>query len=462
VGSFSATDYGQGGQLIRAGYLAAEQNRAALMRYALDDQGWKTYLAARNQRRLAQPGLLRQVRVEGGAPGAEHEVHADMKPLEGQPISARNTIDALKAVQSNGGYGATYETFGPAPASSSTLGPANSEAHGPDTGILIRLSKDPIGPPYMLVGPDLEAETSNVTRTELAMRFVDQNLGGFGSELRATARVGYMTDLSAEYYRLINPSGYFIEPRTGIVREPVYIWANQKRVAERLQQDLGVGIEAGRTIGNTAQISAEWRALDTRWSLTTGSDGGPYISGTAQTGLLHIVIDKETSGTISPQGFRLAASAGALYHAVDSANAPVFMLSTARTWLWKESNVFGLTVDVNSYLRANVAEPYRFTLGGPRRLAASSFDEFRGTDTGLVRAGYLRRIAALPTGYGQGLYGIIGYEAGEIWSPEARTILRQDGTAGLVAATPFGAISVGGSVGDAGHRKVFITVGRLF
>ena len=27
---------------------------------------------------------------------------------------------------------------------------------------------------------------------------------------------------------------FFIEPRTGIVREPVYIWANQKRVAERL------------------------------------------------------------------------------------------------------------------------------------------------------------------------------------------------------------------------------------
>ena len=133
------------------------------------------------------------------------------------------------------------------------------------------------------------------------------------------------------------------------------------------------------------------------------------------------------------------------------------MLSTARTWSWNQSNILGLTADVNSYLRANVAEPYRFTLGGPRRLSASSFDEFRGTDTYLARAGYLRRIAALPIGLGQGLYAVIGYEAGEIWSPEARSILRQDGTAG-----PFGAISIGGSVGDAGHRKVFITVGRLF
>jgi len=400
--------------------------------------------------------------VEGGEPGAQRQVLADMKPLEGKPVSSAATLDALKPIQSNGGYGATYETFGPATAPAVTPGPANPEAAGPDTGVLVRLTKDPIGPPYLLVGPDLAAETSNITRAELDLRFVDQNLGGFGSELRATAQLGYRTDLSAEYYRLMTPSGFFLEPRTGIVREPVYIWANQKRVAERLQQNLDAGIEAGRTFGNSLQISTEWRAEDTHWSLTTGSGGGPYLSGTAQTGLLHINIDKESSGTISPQGFRLAASAGALYHAVGSANAPLVMISTARTWSLNERNIFGLTADVNSYLRANVAEPYRFTLGGPRRLSASSFDEFRGTDTYLARAGYLRRLAALPTGLGQGLYGIIGYEAGEIWSPEAHAILRQDGTAGLVAATPFGAISIGGSVGDAGHRKVFITLGRLF
>jgi NTE family protein len=56
----------------------------------------------------------------------------------------------------------------------------------------------------------------------------------------------------------------------------------------------------------------------------------------------------------------------------------------------------------------------------------------------------------------------VGYEAGEIWSPEARAILREDLTTGLVAATPLGSIAVGGAVGDAGHRKFFITVGRLF
>ena len=113
-------------------------------------------------------------------------------------------------------------------------------------------------------------------------------------------------------------------------------------------------------------------------------------------------------------------------------------------------------------MRANVAQPFRFTLGGPMRLSASSFDEYRGTDIYLARTGYMRRIAALPTGLGQGLYGLIGYEAGEVWSPEQRAFLRQDGTVGLVGNTPIGLVTFGVSVGDAGHRKVFFTVGRWF
>jgi len=125
-------------------------------------------------------------------------------------------------------------------------------------------------------------------------------------------------------------------------------------------------------------------------------------------------------------------------------------------------NVFGFTADADTYFRRNVADPLRFTLGGPLRLSASSIDEYRGTDDFLIRAGYLRRIAALPTGLGEGLYFTLAYEGGEIWSPERPAYLRQDGVTGVVAATPLGVITFGGSIGDAGRRKVFFSLGRLF
>lgn len=451
VSGFSTTDFSKARLLIEAGYKAAEQNRAALMRYALDGPGWEAYLKARDARRHAPPGVLRQVRVEGGELGAIRQVQRDMRPAEGKPPSAQAILSGLRGVQAEGVYGATYEMLAQ---------PATNAAG--DTGILVHLRKDPKGPPYLLVGPEVAAATSNISQGELDLRLIDQNLGGYGSELRAGARIGYLTDLSAEYYRLLSPSGYFVQPMTRILREPVYMWANQKRIAERFQQNLEAGIEAGRTVNNHLQISARWSAMDTRWSLRTGSDGGSYLSGTAQTGLLRVTLDESTAGSISPSGFRVSAAAGAFYHAAGSDNAPLVRFSFTQTHPWRQNNIFGIGADLNSYLRARVAEPYRFTLGGPMRLSASSFDEYRGTDTYLARTGYMHRIAPMPTGMGQGLYAILGYEAGEIWSPDAKAILRQDGTTGLVAATPLGVVTFGVSVGDAGRRKVFFTIGRWF
>ncbi|MGA2276890.1 MAG: patatin-like phospholipase family protein [Terracidiphilus sp.] len=464
TGSFSSTDYAHPAPLIEAGYKAAEQNRAALLRYALDDEAWKSYLAGRASRRQSHPGPLLQIRAEGGSPAAVHQLLRDLKPIEGRPIRPDTTQNALKNIQSNGGITATWESYTPKPDSAAPPAAASASAvlPAPDTGLLIHLHNDLTGPPYLLISPEVAAATSNISRGEIAFRLIDQNLGGFGSEARATARIGYMTDLSAEYYRLLTPSGYFIQPHAGILRAPVYIWANQKRIAERFQQNLDAGLEAGRTFSNQLQISADWHTEDTRWSLRTGTGGGPYLSGSAQSGLLHINIDRTASGAISPNGFRIAAATGALYHAVSSDNAPLVKLSFSATRSKESANIFGISGEVNSYLRANVAEAFRFTLGGPMRLSASSFDEFRGTDTYLARSAYLHRLAALPTGLGQGLYGVIAYEGGEIWSPESHAVLRQDGLAGLVANTPLGLVTFGISVGDAGHRKVFVTLGRWF
>ncbi|MDR3793602.1 MAG: patatin-like phospholipase family protein [Terracidiphilus sp.] len=453
VEKYSGADYNKGGQLIREGYLAAERNRAALIKYALDPAAWDAYLAARRSRLRPDPGLLRAVRVEGGDPSAQQSALVSFEPFKGQPIRPATAITALKPIQSNGGYQANYQTFFSQPASSQTQ---------PDDGILVHLTKDPIGPPYLLIGPEIAATTSNPLRIALNLRLVAQNLGNFGSELRATARLGYMTSLSTEYYRLLTPSGYYFQPIAGVSRDPVFVWASQKRIAERSRQNVYGGLELGRTFGNHAQVAAQWRAQDTRWSLITGSGGGPYLTGTAQTGQLRFSLDRMLAGAVSPSGWRLSASAGTFYHAVQSSNAPMAQLAFSSSHAFKNENIFSIGGEASSYFRANVAQPFRFTIGGPMRLSASAFDEFRGTDIYLARAGYLRRLAALPTGLGQGLYGTIGYEAGQVWSPEQKSVLRQNGTVGLIGNTPIGLVTFGFSVGDAGHRKVFLTVGRWF
>ena len=458
VEKYSGADYNKGGQLIHEGYLAAEHNRAALMKYALNDHDWAAYQADRRSRLRPAPGLLRAVHVEGGTPLARQSVVADVTPLKGKPIQPETATTALKPIQSNGDYRATYQTY--LAVASGTE--ATEGAPTPDDALLIRLNHDPIGPPYLLIAPVIAAASSNPERVAFDLRLIHQNLGGFGSELRVSARLGTANGLSAEYYRRLSTSGWYLQPLGAASRQPVYIWAGQKRIAERSQQDLSGGLEFGHTFSNTAQLSAVWRTQQTHWALVTGSAGGAAFDGTARSGQLRLTIDRTLSGTVSPSGFRLTASAGSLYHAADSANAPLAQLSFIGTHSWHDVNIFAVGADANSYFRANVAQPFRFTLGGPLRLSASSFDEFRGTDTYLTRAGYLRRLAALPTGLGQGLYATFGYEAGEVWSPEQRVFLRQDVMAGLVASSPVGLLTLGVSAGDAGHRKVFLTLGRWF
>ncbi|MDE3202046.1 MAG: patatin-like phospholipase family protein [Acidobacteriota bacterium] len=448
--SFSSTDYDKGKQLIDVGYQAAEAHRSQLLRYALSEGDWQSYLDARAARQRPAPGMLATVHVEGGDPGAAREVNHDFKPHVGKPLTAAVAQKSLVNVQADGEYNANYESI--------VLASAESK----ESDLLVHLTRAQGGPPFLSIAPSASASTSNITRGEINFRLVDQGLGGFGSELRANARVGYLTELDGEYYRLLTPSGFFVEPRGQILRQPVYIWSNQQRVAERFQQNLVVGLRAGWTIGNSLQLSADWSAINTRWRLETGTGGGPDLNGTGQKGLMRITLDRAASGGVSPDSLRLSFAAGALYHSVASDNAPLIEASFSRTHHIGEKNILGIGADVNSYLRTKVAEPFRFTLGGPLRLSASSFDEYRGTDTVLTRAGFMHRLAALPTGLGQGLYAVIGYEAGEVWSPDQKSFLRQDGVAGFVAATPVGTITVGGSVGDAGRRKIFVSIGHWF
>jgi NTE family protein len=318
------------------------------------------------------------------------------------------------------------------------------------------------GPPFLLVGADITAVTDNVTRGTLDLRLINNDLGGYRSELRSDLRIGFLTQASTEYYRLLRPNGLFVQPHAGLLRQPVYIFQNQQRIAERLQQNAGGGLDFGRTYHSRSQLAAEWRYDVVRWHTQSGDDFRPDLSGSVQTGVLHYTYNSLNAGQLSTRGVLLDVSGGALYHSVASQNAPIAQFDALYSRDFFDKNIVGLAVSGNTYFRRNVADPLRFTLGGPQRLAASSVDEYRGTDDMLARAAYYRRIASLPTQLGDGLYITTAYEGGEVWSPERRAFLRQDGVLGVLGTTPLGSITLGGSIGDAGRRKFFFTFGRLF
>ena len=450
----TALDYDKAKYFIDTGYKATEAQRSALMKYALDDGAWRAYIADKESRRLHTPTRFDTVQVQGGTPGAQAVVRKALEPFTkpDKSISSSNELPqqihaALQPVMRDGRFKAIY-----------TLAPTPEDDAG---GLVVRLRETGNGPPYLLVGTSVTAATGNVTRQTFDLRLNQQDFGGYGSELRSDLRIGFLTDASTEYYRLLTGSGFYLKPRVEILRQPVYIYENQHRIQERFQQNAGGSIDLGKTFSPRMQAGVEWKDQSVRWDIASGSNGQPAYSGGSQSVLAHYRFDGQNDSLVSTQGMRLQASAGYLYNTVLSSNAPVAHLNMADSRQFGD-NIFGVSFRADSYFRNNVADPLRFALGGPLTLSASSIDEYRGTDDYLTRAAVLRRFAQLPTSIGQGLYAIVVYEGGEMWSPERPAFLRQDGTVGVLAATPFGAITFGASMGDAGRRKIFFTFGRLF
>ena len=455
TGKYGVGAYAKAKELIDVGYAAADAQRETLLKYQLSPEAWKEYLADKRERRQGHPGLLKTVKIQGGSPGAQRSVSKSMKPLEGKPIEAKPTIQALNRVQDNQTYEAEFVTLAP-------RRPDGTVAPGPVNGVLVNLEPTRNGPPFLLVGADITAMTGNVTRGTFDLRLINNNFGGYRSELRTDLRVGFLTQASTEYYRRLREDGLFVQPHAGLLREPVYIYNNQQRIAERLQQNAGGGIDFGRTYHSRAQLAAEWRYETVRWHSQIGSDSRRDISGTMQTGVLHYTYNSLNTAQLSTQGVLFDVAGGALYNTVASQDAPVAHLTVLRSVEFADKHIVGLAISGDTYFRRKVADPLRFTLGGPFRLSASSIDEYRGTDDILVRAAYLRRVATLPTQLGDGLYITGAYEAGGMWLPEQPSFLRQDGVLGVLATTPLGSITLGGAVGDAGRRKIFFTFGRLF
>jgi NTE family protein len=387
-----------------------------------------------------------------------------------KPVDAESIEALLDLVRSDGrydaGYTVGYENTSDRPVPVNSSGLESEFPHRPIITITIVDKKT--GPPFLQVGANVEAQTGGVTRATLETNFIYQDLGGYGSELRAHIAVGFLTDVNGEYYRHLaslgqTQGGLFIAPQLVLHREPFYIYEKQHRISERQLQHIGGGIDIGWSDQRVQELRAGWQMGQERWQTETGFDSlaPANLVGSMQRARIRYVFDNQDRALVPQFGIRVSTEAAYLYNAVASPNTPQFTSKISYSHQIAK-NIFVMAAEGGTMFNRSVAQPFRFTLGGPLRLTASSLGEYRGTDYFLVEPAFLRRVAKLPAPLGQSIYLGAAYEAGQMRAPDARTITRQDVYFGVVAETPLGIISLAPSIGDDGHRKFVFTLGKLF
>jgi NTE family protein len=460
VSGFNQTAYLKGTDLAKRGYEVAELHKNELLKYAVNNQQWQAYLDQRTARLRGPAGKLQQVIIKAPNDDVTRAVQRKFAGMVGQPVDTKAIEAALDEIRSDGRYDADY-TVGHAE------GESNNAIQNIDPVIRVAVTDKTTGPPFLLVGTNIEAQTSGVTRATLESILLWQDLGGYGSELRANIKVGFLTQIDAEYYRRVHNTGhmggFFVAPYGGILRSPFDIYVHQVKISERLLQRTGGGVDAGWSDSRKQEVRLGWEGNQVRWQTQIGADtfAPTNLIGGMQRVRLRYVFDNQDRALVPQYGVRITTEAAYLYDAVGSVSTPVFTNQFALAHQIGK-NLFLFQSLAGTMLHRNVSQPFLFTLGGPQRLSASAIDEYRGTDYFLLEPVFLRRIAKLPDPLGQSIYAGVGYEAGQMRAPNTNTQTRQDIYFGIVAETPLGVITLAPAIGDDGHRKFTFTLGKLF
>ena len=452
VGGFTGNDYLKTNELAAKGYEAAESHKAELLQYALPDDQWQQYLDHRHSKEQGAAGTILEVKIKAPNSFVKQAVAREFNPLINQPVDTKKIEDLLADIRSDGRYDADY-----------TVG-YDSNNNNPDRRpiLLVTVNDKKTGPPFLDLGLNVAAQTGGVTEATVSSIFLYQDLGNYGSEFRAKIDFGFLTNIEGEYYRRLNWSGLFAAPRANVTRQPYYIYDGNTRLSERQSQFAGVGGDLGYTDGRRLEIRGGYSFENVQWTTTTGSDGLPNYSGNAQTARVKIVYDSQDRALVPQYGIRTVTSLGYLYGTSGSPSAPQLFSQVELAHTVFKKNILYLNAEGGTMFNRNVAQPFLYTLGGPLRLSASAIDQLRGTDYFLTTPGYLRRIAHLPAPFGNSIYVGGSYEIGEMRSPTANPIFRQDIYFGVVAETPFGVITAAPAIGNDGERKFIFTLGKLF
>jgi NTE family protein len=449
VSGFTAADYLKTTELAKRGYAAAEANKAALLPYALSEDQWQQYLAHRASKQHGPPGTILLVKVKAPNDAVKVVAQREFAPLINQPVDTDQIEKLLGTLRADGRYDVDY-----------TVGYDKDQADRPI--LLVSVNDKKTGPPFLDLGLNLAAQTGGVTRATVNTTLLYQDFGGYGSELRGHIDFGFYTRFEGEYYRKLDWAGLFVAPRAGITRQPFYIYSGNTRLSERELNAGGAATDVGWSNGTTQEVRAGWDLQRISWTTTTGADGLPNYHGNAQTARVQYIFDTQDRALVPQYGFRTVTSLGYLYDTPGSPSAPQLFTHIELAHTFGKKNTFLANFEGATMFNRDVAQPFRYTLGGPLRLAASAIDQYRGTDYFLITPGYLRQIKSLPAPLGNSLYlgGVI--EVGQMRSPDGATITRYDAYFGLVAETPFGVISVAPAIGNANQRKLVFTIGKLF
>lgn len=447
----TAADFKKSDEFAARGYAAAEAQKGALLRYALDEEGWARYRAGIDAR--LKPGRERVtfVEVTGVADGAVAQIAQQLSRHVGTVLKADDIEADLNRIVGLGRY------------ASATYG---RRVIADTVGLAVDVRDKSYAPPFVRFALDLNNENKDVN-LNLGTRITFMDLSGLGSEWRIDAAIGSTSSFGTEFYQPLGgkrpvKGGPFLSPRASYSKTDENLYVGSELMAIYGRQRAGAGLDLGWNSGGSTRFRAGYDVAYVKSVTRVGNPLLPRSSGGEQALRARVDYDGRDAAYLAGRGLRLTGTAQWFVKAPGASRR----FATIEGGLRAAHSVRGgrvLSVGMDGGATFGGAPPilYQFGLGGPFRLGAFPPYAFRGRKYALGSLGYRIPVGSLPKLFGGRLYVETLAEAGSVFEDLARARVKSSLSAGLAADTLLGPFFAGGSVSPDGEARLYFMIGRL-
>jgi NTE family protein len=447
---YTALDYDKTRALIQKGYEAAQSKAAVLSKFSVDDATWQQYLAARTKRMRKMPVPqfveLRDVAKQDVQQIKQELAHDLNKPIQPDKIARQLTTIASDQRVSNLSYGLTTSLAG-------------------TPGIAITGNQDPYGrnilrPLLLIDGWDYKNVTLSV-----GARLTTLDLGKYGAELRNDVLLGSEYLVSSEYLRPLNAQRrLFVAPKLFGDNAPLNIYSRKGLLAEYRNRTLGGQVDAGYFFSRSAELRVGYEAADQKLYPNVGDPQlYPRVKGREGNTHARFTFDALDNPLTPMRGLRIKGRAEWWDAKPEAGTAfPLVEVSGLGFAPFTDRSSMYLGISGGSTLWQNPGGLQPFSLGGSFRIPAYNTNELLTNQYFLFQGGYVIQTGALSPLVGGKVLFFVGTDIGKAYYLKDTSHLPSDGSAGFIINTLFGPVVFGGAIGDVGHYKFFIELGKVY
>lgn len=337
-----------------------------------------------------------------------------------------------------------------------------------EDGLEINLRRKSWGPNFLRLGLNLQTENEGGATGNAAARLLMTGLNGYDAEWLTDLQIGEEPRFYTEFFQPLSlTSDFFVAPALRYETRTLQIVEDGQRVARYRVSDTQAAFAAGVELLDWGEIRLGYRYGDSRSRVLIGDPLLPETESDIGGAYLQFGYDRLDS-TYFPkhgQAFRVRWLADR-----ESLGASVDADIVEASWQFARSyqrNSFVFTLDGGSALDDRINSGLElFTLGDFLRLSGLPRDSLIGTQYGLVRTIYYRRISR----GGSGLFEFPAYagfslEAGNVWDFRDEVELNELLTAGSVflgAESPVGPVHLAVGHAEGGFTSLYLLVGHTF